>query len=127
MPDPGLASSFLVFLAFLYFRLFERTKADTRRAFLAIVVSGCPPCVVVRRASTFDVDTLETTFATRFLLNFVRMFVVTISRPSLNMGHIGSKTRSPGQILGNSCLHSRGHIRDPILMELGQNVCFDTI
>jgi len=55
------------------------------------------------------------------------MFVLTISRPSFDMGHVGSKTRSPGQILGNSCLHSRGHICDPILMNLGQNVGFDNI
>ena len=26
------------------------------------------------------------------------------------MGRVGFKTRSPGQILGNSCLHSKGHI-----------------
>jgi len=26
------------------------------------------------------------------------------------MGHVRSKTRSPGQILENSCLHSRGNI-----------------
>ena len=51
------------------------------------------------------------------------MFVLTISRPSSNMGHVGSKTRSPGQLLGNSCLHSRGYICDPILMKFGQNVC----
>ena len=38
------------------------------------------------------------------------------------MGHVGSKTRSPGQILENSCLHSRGHIFNPILMKLCQNV-----
>ena len=55
------------------------------------------------------------------------MFVLTLSRPSSNMGHVGSKTRSPGHILGNSCLHTRGHIRDPILMKLGQNVCFENI
>jgi len=55
------------------------------------------------------------------------MFVLTISRPSSNMGHVGSKTRSPGQILGNSCLHSRGHICDTIFMKLCQNVCFDNI
>jgi len=55
------------------------------------------------------------------------MFVLTISRPSLNMGYAGSKTRSPGQILGNSCLHSRGHIFDPILIKLCQNVSFDNI
>jgi len=43
------------------------------------------------------------------------------------MGHVVSKTRSPGQILGNSCLHSRGHICDPILMKHDQNVCFDNM
>ena len=43
------------------------------------------------------------------------------------MGHVGLKTRSPGQILGISCLHSRGQICNPILIELGQNVCFDNI
>ena len=71
----------------------------------AIVVSGCPSSVdvrrvscVVRRASTFDVNTLETTFVIRFLRNFVRMLVLTIYRPISNMGHVGSKTRSPGQI-----------------------------
>ena len=55
------------------------------------------------------------------------MFVLTISRPSSDMGYVGSKTRSPGQILRKSCLHTRGHNCDPILMELGQNVCFDNI
>jgi len=40
---------------------------------------------------------------------------------------VGSKTRSPGQIFGNSCLHSRGHICDPILMKHDQNVCLDNV
>ena len=53
------------------------------------------------------------------------MFVLTISSPSLNMGYVGLKTRSPGQILGNSCLHSRGHICNLIFIKLCQNVCFD--
>ena len=107
---------------------------STKCSWWAIVVSGCPssvvvrrPSSVVRRASTFDVYTLEATFATQFLLNFVRMFVLTISRPSSNIGHVGSKTRSPGQIVENSCLHSRGHICSPILIKLCQNVCFDNI
>ena len=43
------------------------------------------------------------------------------------MGHVGFEGRSPGQILENSCLHSRGHMFDPILMKLGQNVCLDSI
>jgi len=38
------------------------------------------------------------------------MFVLTISRPSMDMGHLGSKTMSLGQILGNYWLHSGGHI-----------------
>jgi len=51
------------------------------------------------------------------------MFVLTISSPSLNIGYVGLKTWSPGQILGNCCLHSRGYICDLILMKFGQNVC----
>ena len=107
---------------------------STKCSWWAIVVSGCPssvvvrrPSCVVRRASTFDVYTLETTFVTWFWWNLIRMFVLTISRQSSNMSHVGSKTRSPGQISGNSCLHPRGHICDPILMKLCQNVCFDNI
>ena len=37
------------------------------------------------------------------------------------MGVVGSKSRSLGQILEKSCLHSRGHIFDPIFFKLGQN------
>jgi len=57
---------------------------------------------VVCRPSTFDVYTLETTFVIRFLWNLVRMFDLRIPRPSSNIGHVRSKTRSPGQILENS-------------------------
>ena len=32
------------------------------------------------------------------------------SRTSLKMSHVGSKTRSPSQILRKSCVRSRGHI-----------------
>jgi len=46
---------------------------------------------VVLRQSTFDVFTLETTFVIRFLWNLVRLFVLTISRISSNMCHVGSK------------------------------------
>ena len=34
------------------------------------------------------------------------------------MGHVGSKTRSPGQILGKPCVRSRGHIFSRILMKV---------
>ena len=43
------------------------------------------------------------------------------------LGHVGSKTRSLGQILEKPCVRSRGHIFSPILMKLGQNVCLDKI
>ena len=43
------------------------------------------------------------------------------------MGHVGSKTRSPGQILGKPCVRSRGHIFSRILMKVGQDVCLDDI
>ena len=43
------------------------------------------------------------------------------------MGHVGSKTRSLGQILEKPCIHSRGHIFSPIIMKLCQNVCLDKI
>ena len=44
------------------------------------------------------------------------------SRTSLKMGHVGSKTRSPGQIFEKLYVHSRDHIFSPIIMKLGQNV-----
>jgi len=44
---------------------------------------------------------------------------------SLKLGHMGSKTRSLGQIIEKPCDRSRGHIFSPIFMKLGQNVCLD--
>ena len=41
------------------------------------------------------------------------------------MGHVGSKTRSLGQILEKPCVRSTGHIFRPIIMKLGQNVYLD--
>ena len=49
------------------------------------------------------------------------------SRTSSKMGHVGSKTRSLGQILEKPCVRSRGHILSRILMEAGQDVCLDDI
>ena len=39
------------------------------------------------------------------------------------MGHVGSKTRSLGQILEKPCVCSRGHIFSLIIWKLGQIVC----
>ena len=46
------------------------------------------------------------------------MFVLMISQMSLKMGHVGSKTRSLGQILEIHCVASKGHIFSPILIEV---------
>ena len=40
------------------------------------------------------------------------------SRPSSKLGHVGSKTRSLGQILEKPCVHSRGHSFDSKFMKL---------
>ena len=47
--------------------------------------------------------------------------MILISRPSLKLGHVGSKTRSLGQILEKPCVHSREHSFDSKFMKLNQN------
>ena len=37
------------------------------------------------------------------------MLIIIMSRSSPKLGHVGLKTRSLGQILAKSCVHSRGH------------------
>ena len=51
------------------------------------------------------------------------MFVLMISRSSLKLGHLGLKTRSPGQISGKSFYHSSSHIFEAVIINLAQNVC----
>ena len=63
------------------------------------------------------VNTLEVIVLTRFSSILVRMFVFMKSDTLSNLGHVGSKTN------GKRCEHSRGHSFDPILINLGQNVC----
>ena len=46
---------------------------------------------------------------------------------SLNLGHVGSKTRSLGQILEKPCVCSRCHIFSQILVKFGPNVRLDKI
>ena len=43
-------------------------------------------------------------------------------RTNLKMGHVGSETRSLGQILEKSCVISSRHNFDPICMKHCQNV-----
>ena len=44
--------------------------------------------------------------------------MIIISRSSLKLGHVGSKTRSHGQILEKPCVHSRGHNFDAKFMKV---------
>jgi len=55
------------------------------------------------------------------------MFVWTISKIISNMGYVELTSRSPGQILENSCLHSRGNISHRIFINFGRNVRLDNI
>ena len=47
--------------------------------------------------------------------------MIIISRSYSKLGHVGSKTRSLGQILEKHCVHSRGHSFDSKFMKLYQN------
>ena len=66
--------------------------------------------------------TLEGTVLIQCSGNFIRMLIIIISRSSLKLGHVGSKTRSLGQILEKPCVHSKRHSFDPKFMKLCQNV-----
>ena len=68
---------------------------------------------------------LEATFFAQSTRNLVRMFVLIKSRISLNLGHLGSKTRSLGQIKEIPCGRSRGPISHSVDLKIGQNVCLD--
>ena len=70
---------------------------------------------------------LEATYLAQTSSNLIRMFILIISGTSLNMGQVGSKSRSVGQILGKPCLRSRGHIFCLIFFKLGQDVYLDDI
>ena len=48
--------------------------------------------------------------------------MIIISRSSLKLGHVGSKTRSLGQILEKPCVHSKRHSFDPKFTNLCQIV-----
>ena len=49
------------------------------------------------------------------------MLIIIMSRSGLKLGHVGSKTRSLGQILENPCVLSRGHSLNSKFMKLNQN------
>ena len=72
-------------------------------------------------------NTLEATVLAQSSSNLLRMIVLTISRSSSNMGHVGSKTRSVGQIMEKPSEHSRGHIFGTNFIKLAQNDHLDNI
>ena len=104
---------------------------STKCSWWAIVTSLCLSSCVVRRASvrlascvnlwTWLVNTLEATVLVQSSSNLLRMIILTISRSNSNMGHVGSKTRSVGQLKEKQCEHSRGHSFSPIIIKLAQN------
>ena len=101
---------------------------STKCSWWAIGIVLCPASVVRHPSSTFYlVYALEATVLVGYSWKLVRMFVSMKSRTSSKMGHVGSKTRSLGQILEKPCVRSRGHILSRILMEVGQDVCLDNI
>ena len=95
----------------------------------SFVTLECPVSVVHHAlcVNNYSVYTLEATILTQTSLNLLSTIVLMISQTSLIMGQMGSKSRSLGQFLEESCLHSRGHIFSPIFLKVGQNVCLDNI
>ena len=65
-------------------------------------------------------NTLEARVLVQSSSNLLRRIILTISQSSSNMGDVGSKTRSVGQIMEKPCVHSRGHIFGPIFIKLAQ-------
>ena len=66
--------------------------------------------------------TLEGTVLIQSSSKFFRMLMIITSRSSSKLGHVGSKTRSLGQILEKTCVHSKRHSFDPKFTKLYQNV-----
>ena len=87
----------------------------------------CASCVCASCVSFWLVNTLEATVFVQSSSNLLRMIILTISRSSSNMGHVGSKTRSVGQIIEKPCEHSRGHSFGPVIIKLAQNDYLDNI
>ena len=65
---------------------------------------------------------LEGTILIQSSGNCVRMLIIIISRSGSKLGHVGSKTRSLGQILEKPCVHPRRHSFDPSIMKLCRNL-----
>ena len=73
------------------------------------------------------VNILEATFLVQSSSNLVRITILTKSRSSSNMAHMGSKSWSIVQILEKACEHSRSHQFSSIFIRLSQNDHLDKI
>ena len=51
------------------------------------------------------------------------MFISKEFSPGPKLGHVGSETRSEGQLLEKPCKLSSRHSFDPVFIKLCQNVC----
>ena len=71
------------------------------------------------------VNTTKVTFYAKSSWSFVSMIALIIAQTSLKLDHVGSKTRSLGQIIRKACKHSRGNILCQIFMKLCQNYCLE--
>ena len=89
--------------------------AHLSKARWAFVILDCPASVICHPTSSvvnnFSVYTLTVTVLIQSSSNLLRMFVLMISRSCLIMGGMGSKSRSLGQILEKSCLHSSSNMQ----------------
>ena len=72
-------------------------------------------------------NTLEAIVLVQSSSNLLKMIILTISRSSSNIGHVGTKTRSVGQIIEKPYEHSRGHSFGTIIIKLAQNDHLDNI
>ena len=70
---------------------------------------------------------LEATFSVQYSWNVVEMFALIISWSSLKMGHVWSKTKSPGQMLEKTSVRSLDQIFSPVLLKVGHNIYLDDI
>ena len=68
------------------------------------------------------VYTVECTVLFQMSRNFVRMLMIIVSRSSLKLGHVESKTRSLAKILELPYVHSKRHSFDPKFMKICQKV-----
>ena len=72
-------------------------------------------------------NTIQATVLVQSSSNLLRMIIFTISQSGLYMDHIGSKTRSLGQIASKPLSPLRGHSFASVFMKLYQSLCLDDI